>query len=142
MSYHYDPSTAPRAYLKRVFIDTRPRSITMICIIGTTRIFTYNLADYYEVLQTDRRDRLVAEAIVDDQTSRIHECFSKVKYYLLVIDGQIVACYDTLGSYIDDGSGHELRAEPAGFVIRDEQGHAEEFIIRDVDDKPKLNRDH
>ena len=142
MSHNYDPKTAARAYLYRIFTASRPRSITICSIVGSTRIMTYDLSDYYAELHTDQRDEWVARAIRDDQRRAEFLCHSEVKEYVLVIDGRALATYDTTGKFLHDSTEHRISAVETRFVTQDKNG--EEIEFRTIDDrpKPKLGPDH
>ena len=112
--HNYTPENAPKAYLERVFINSRPRQITFAGMIGAYRLHVLDMTEYYQPLKAGNGEPYVANAIINDRNG-IHGIFGPIKHYLLIIDKQPVAIYDTEGRYISSAEG-ERPNSAAGYA--------------------------
>ncbi|CAB0150753.1 hypothetical protein PSI9734_01194 [Pseudidiomarina piscicola] len=97
--HNYSLETAPKAYLERVFISSRPRQITFAALIGPYRLHVLDITQHYTSLKAGNGEPFIAQAITSDRNG-IHGVYGPIKHYLLIIDQQPVAVYDTDGRYI------------------------------------------
>ncbi len=108
--HNYDRKTAPKAYLKRVFIESRPRQITFAGMIGGYRINVLELTQHYHALKRGNAEPIVAHAILHD-VDGVHRIRGTVKHYILIIDDLPIACYDTEGRYIGNAEDEVIENE-------------------------------
>lgn len=97
--HNYTPENAPKAYLERVFINSRPRQITFAGMVGPYRLHVLDIAEHYEPLKAGNGEPYIAQSITNDRKG-IHGIFGPIKHYLLIIDRKPIAIYDTDGRYI------------------------------------------
>jgi|GEM_PF-2176227 len=105
--HNYNPGNAPKAYLKRIFIASRPRQITIAGLIGAYRLHVLDMKAHYQVLKNGNGEPFIANAIISDRGG-IHGVFGPVKHYLLVIDKKPIALYDTEGRFIEEATDEAL----------------------------------
>ena len=107
--HHYQRHTAPKAYLKREFIESRPRQITIAGMIGSYRISVLDLTEHYDSLKQGLAEPIITAAILNDRGG-IHGIRGTVKHYILVIDDTPVALFDTEGRYLHEAEDDQLSA--------------------------------
>lgn len=112
--HNYTPENAPKAYLERVFINSRPRQITFAGMVGAYRLRVLDTAEHYGPLKAGNGEPYIANAIINDRNG-IHGIFGPIKHYLLIIDKKPVAIYDTEGRYISSAEDERSRAA-CGYV--------------------------
>lgn len=100
--HNYTPENAPKAYLERVFINSRPRQITFAGMVGGYRLHVLDMAEHYVSLKAGNGEPYIAQAITNDRKG-IHGIFGPIKHYLLIIDRNPIAIYNTDGRYIGPG---------------------------------------
>ncbi|MGQ4276858.1 hypothetical protein ACQ5ES_07415 [Pseudidiomarina sp. E22-M8] len=107
--HNYNPENAPKAYLERVFINSRPRQITFAGMVGAYRLHVLDMAEHYEPLKAGNGEPCIANAIINDRNG-IHGIFGPIKHYLLIIDKKPKAIFDTEGRYIGPAGDERPRA--------------------------------
>jgi hypothetical protein len=103
MSHPHDylREQAPKAYLKREFVEPIPRQITFAGMIGSYRIFVLDLSQYYSAIKSGAGEPFICSAIQNDKGG-IHGVRGTVSHYVLVVDDKTIARYDTDGRFIDE----------------------------------------
>ncbi|KFZ30629.1 hypothetical protein IDSA_08845 [Pseudidiomarina salinarum] len=118
--HDYDPTTAPNAYLKRVFTQPVPRQITFSAMLGSRQIETISLEQYYSALAKDKDYSLIQSVITADKSHPSHSLHSPVRGYILVIDQEPVATFDSGGNPASFNIEGEL--EPISSSVESEDG--------------------
>jgi len=103
MSHPHDylREQAPKAYLKREFVEPIPRQITFAGMIGSYRIFVLDLSQYYSAIKSGAGEPFICSAIQNDKGG-IHGVRGTVSHYVLVVDDKTIARYDADGRFIDE----------------------------------------
>ena len=103
MSHPHDylREQAPKAYLKREFVEPIPRQITFAGMIGSYRIFVLDLSQYYSAIKSGAGEPFICSAIQNDKGG-IHGVRGTVSHYVLVVDDKTLARYDADGRFIDE----------------------------------------
>ena len=103
MSHPHDylREAAPKAYLKREFIEHQPKQITIAAMIGSYRIFVLDLSEHYAAIKSGAGEPFICSAIQNDK-SGVHVIRGTVSHYVLVIDDKTTARYDTDGRFVDE----------------------------------------
>lgn len=99
--HDYKRENAPKAYLKREFVEPVPNQITFAAMIGSYRIFVLDLSQYYSAIKSGAGEPFICSAIQNDKGG-IHGIRGTVCHYILVVDDKTIARYDTDGRFIDE----------------------------------------
>ncbi|MCO4321409.1 hypothetical protein [Aliidiomarina quisquiliarum] len=115
--HDYQRHTAPKAYLKREFVEPYPRQITFAGMIGSYRISVLDLSEHYQTLKQGLDEPLIAQAISNDKGG-IHLIRGTVKHYILIVDDIPAAVFDTEGRFIHEASEEEISTSRAVASIK------------------------
>lgn len=99
--HDYRREAAPKAYLKREFVEPLPNQITFAAMIGSYRIFVLDLSQHYSAIRSGAGEPFICSAIQED-SSGVHRIRGTVSHYVLVVDDKTLARYDTDGRFIDE----------------------------------------